>query len=96
MRRLSRLLLLVPLVPALAACGNGTSLGKSLGGDVTQADLTVAAANMASWYSVHGTYVGADPGPGVTVVRADNVSWCVQTATSHEAGPGGSVLPGGC
>jgi len=51
---------------------------------------------MASWYSVHGTYVGADPGPGVTVVRADNVSWCVQTATSHEAGPGGSVLPGGC
>jgi hypothetical protein len=93
-RKLATLLAL-PLL--LAACGGTETVAPDVGGDVVKAELAAAGVNLATWYQVHGTYLGAAAGvPGVTLVRADATTWCLQTATSHEAGPGGPVLPGAC
>jgi hypothetical protein len=97
MKRARAVLIVVPSTLALAACGGSSSVAQSVVGPVVQAELTVAATNLSSWYTAHGTYAGANPGvAGVTLVRADGVSWCVQTASAHENGPGGSVLAGPC
>lgn len=55
------------------------------------------------WYASNGTYVGVvlPPAFGVAVMRAGTTSYCLQTTSSatpvsHEAGPGGSPLPGPC
>ena len=34
--------------------------------------------------------------PGVTLVRADASGWCLQTASAHEVGPGGTPAAGPC
>jgi hypothetical protein len=68
------------------------------------ADANFGAANAAlqAWYADHATYAGAslDASYGVTVVRADSGSYCLQTAAGqaieHEVGPGGPALPGAC
>jgi hypothetical protein len=76
----------------------------------TQAQAAVVATNfqgMASvlqaWYSSNGTYAGTalPPGSGVTLVRADATSYCLETigsatATMHETGPNGTPQPGAC
>jgi hypothetical protein len=52
-------------------------------------------------HGLNGTYAGADlAGFGVTLVRADASSYCVQAgqggALSHENGPGGAPAAGPC
>lgn len=58
---------------------------------------------LADWFASNGTYAGATlpPAFGVTLVRADATSYCLQTtstaiAVSHEDGPDGSPEPGPC
>lgn len=51
--------------------------------------------------SLNGTYAGADlAGFGVTLVRADASSYCIQASQgstlSHESGPGGAPTAGPC
>ena len=60
-----------------------------------------AEAQLEQARSLSGTYAGASlAGFGVTLVRADATSYCLQTGTgttvSHVAGPGGSAAPGPC
>ncbi|HEY5059348.1 MAG TPA: hypothetical protein VII51_10065 [Gaiellaceae bacterium] len=75
----------------------------------SQAEAATAGTNftavdqvMQGWFLNYNTYVGATlpPGSGVTLVRADATSYCVQgvvgTAVEHEAGPGGQAQPGPC
>jgi hypothetical protein len=90
---------LLLLVLASAGCGGGSSnpVVPDVGGDISLANFAAAGANLDSWRQSHGTYAGAQPGvPGVTLVRADTTSWCLQTVDQHEAGPGGSPQPGPC
>jgi len=76
----------------------------------TQAQQFTAATNfqpivplLDAAFQANGTYAGADLplGSGVTLVRADATSYCIQssgdpTAVMHEAGPNGTVQPGPC
>jgi hypothetical protein len=71
----------------------------------TQATENVAATNFASaepvlqaWFADNSTYAGVTLPPvyGITVVRADATSFCLQSATEHEDGPGGAPQPGAC
>jgi hypothetical protein len=75
----------------------------------TQAQQVAATANfgqaaiqLQTFYAENGTYVGAvlPPSYGVTLVRADATSYCVQmesgTAVQHLVGPGGQPAAGGC
>jgi hypothetical protein len=76
----------------------------------TQAQQYAAATNfqpvaplMDAAFAANGTYAGAELplGSGVTLVRADATSYCLQTtgdptAVMHEAGPDGTVQPGPC
>jgi len=94
-----RVLPLAALPLVLAACGSTTDSTPNVGADVARAELTVAATNVTTWYTAHGTYVGANPGvTGVMLARADQFSFCVQDATSHLAGPapGSAIAPGAC
>jgi hypothetical protein len=68
------------------------------------ASLNFGQATLAlqAYQGENGTFVGASlpPSYGVTVVRADATSYCLQTgvgaAMQHELGPGGAPLPGAC
>jgi hypothetical protein len=97
MRRL--LALLVPVV-LLAGCGGSDRVAHDVGaviGMVERAELTAGASNLQQWFQAHGTYAGADSGvPGVTVVRADSQTWCLQSENAHEVGPNGRPAPGPC
>jgi hypothetical protein len=78
--------------------------------DINQAQSSVAATNvrgadvsLQAWYEQNGTYAGAAlaPGPGVSLVRADATSYCLQATAAdgsveHENGPGGQAQPGSC
>jgi len=59
-----------------------------------------AAPTLQAWYADHGTYAGATlpPAYGVTVVRADATSFCLQSADgqAHETGPNGAPATGPC
>ena len=61
-----------------------------------------AAASLQAWYAANATYAGAalPPGSGVTLVRGDASTYCLQTvaggAVEHELGPGGQPQPGPC
>jgi uncharacterized protein YneF (UPF0154 family) len=72
---------------------------------VVQAQSAVAATNfsqadasMQAFLAQNGTYAGAvlPPGSGVTLVSATATSYCLQSATEHEDGPGGTAQPGAC
>jgi hypothetical protein len=75
----------------------------------TEAQSYTAATNfqgadqvLQASYAANGTYAGATlpPGSGVTLVRADASSYCLQTtdaaAPMHETGPNGTAAPGPC
>jgi hypothetical protein len=57
---------------------------------------------MQAWFTENGTYAGATlpPGTGVTLVRADAGSYCLQAdvggAQEHEVGPQGQPQAGPC
>jgi hypothetical protein len=58
--------------------------------------LQQAAPAVEAWRSTTGTYAGASlPASGVTVVRADAASYCLQAGTGpnvqHLAGPEGNA-----
>jgi hypothetical protein len=59
-----------------------------------------ALPTLQAWYADHGTYAGAalPPSYGVTLVRGDAASFCLQSADgqSHETGPNGAPAAGPC
>jgi Tfp pilus assembly protein PilE len=56
-----------------------------------------AETQLEAYHALHGTYAGTSLGGfGVTLARADASSYCIQNASSHLAGPGGSVAAGSC
>jgi hypothetical protein len=72
---------------------------------ITQAQSETAGLNFSqalpalqAFYDQSGTYAGATlpPGTGVVLARADATSYCLQSATEHETGPGGTPQPGPC
>jgi hypothetical protein len=63
--------------------------------------LEQAGSALDQTHALNGSYAGASlAGFGVTLVRADASSYCLQTASNgaffHLAGPGGAVTPGSC
>jgi lipid-binding SYLF domain-containing protein len=68
----------------------------------SSANFQAADAAMTAWLAEHGSYAGAtlDPSYMVTVARADATTYCLQTTAGgnveHEAGPGGTAVPGPC
>lgn len=69
---------------------------------VAATNFQAAAPILQDWLAEHGTYAGVTlpPGYGVTVARADAVSYCLQAGTGlavhHQVGLTRSVLPGPC
>jgi TRAP-type C4-dicarboxylate transport system permease small subunit len=65
-----------------------------------QAAFTGASASLEIHRRTTGSYAGARLAAGMTLVRADASSYCVQTqvgaAVQHLAGPGGSPVAGAC
>ena len=56
-----------------------------------------AQAQLEQFHALNGTYAGASlAGFGVTLARADAGSYCIQTASAHLAGPGGTAAAGSC
>jgi hypothetical protein len=60
-----------------------------------------AAAALKQTHAVSGTYAETNlAGFGVALIRADTVSYCIQTgvgtAQQHENGPGGAPAAGPC
>ena len=56
-----------------------------------------AQTELEAHHALDGTYAGVSlEGFGVTLARADASSYCIQDATSHLAGPGGTVAAGPC
>jgi hypothetical protein len=101
----------VPLLSLVAALivgaflWNGqTSSSSSSDRQVQQAQQTASAVTfqqaesaLEDFRAVNGTYAGASlAGFGVTLVRADASSYCIQAHGSHVAGPGGAVQSGAC
>jgi hypothetical protein len=69
--------------------------------NVSSTNLTGAKSMLDLQKSSTGSYVGADvTGAGVTLVQADETSYCIQAAAGnaveHLAGPGGAPAPGPC
>jgi hypothetical protein len=86
----------------LGGLGGSSSDGKRSGmlANIDQAAFTGADASLAAYRAGTGTFVGAPALPGMTIVRADTASYCLQaqqgTVVEHELGPGGAVQPGPC
>jgi hypothetical protein len=65
-------------------------------------NFTGAATELEAYHAENATYAGASlpPSFGVTLVRADATSYCLQagtgTAVQHFVGPGGSAAAGAC
>ena len=56
-----------------------------------------AQAQLEQQHALNGTYAGTSlAGFGVTLVRADASTYCVQDADAHLAGPGGTAAAGPC
>ncbi len=69
---------------------------------VAAINFTAAATQLEAFHAENATYVGATlpPSFGVTLVRADAASDCLQsgvgTSAQHFAGPGGASAAGSC
>jgi len=56
-----------------------------------------AETELEAQHALSGTYAGTSLGGfGVSLVRADASSYCIQDSASHLDGPGGTVAPGHC
>ena len=56
-----------------------------------------AQAQLEQQHALNGTYAGTSlAGFGVTLVRADASTYCIQNAAAHLAGPGGTAATGPC
>ena len=65
------------------------------------ANFQQAVTALEQTHAVSGTYAETNlAGFGVTLVRADAMSYCIQasvgTSVQHQTGPGGEALPGPC
>jgi type II secretory pathway pseudopilin PulG len=69
---------------------------------VSAMNFTAAATQLELYHAENATYAGATlpPSFGVTLVRADAASYCLQAgvggAVQHFAGPGGTATAGPC
>lgn len=69
---------------------------------VSSLNFTGAATELEAYKAEHATYAGAalPPAFGVTVMRADATSYCLQAgvggAIQHFTGPGGTPATGPC
>jgi type II secretory pathway pseudopilin PulG len=69
---------------------------------VSALNFTAASTQLEAFHAENATYVGATlpPSFGVTLVRADGASYCLQTgvgaSAQHFAGPGGAAAAGPC
>jgi hypothetical protein len=63
-----------------------------------EADFGQVTPVLQAYFDQNQTYVGATlpPGSGVTLVTAGATSYCVQSGSEHEVGPGGTPQPGPC
>jgi hypothetical protein len=90
--------LVVTAVLATGQLGGGSSPSPTV--SIDQAVFTAADVTLAAYRAGSGTFVGAPPPQGVTLVRADAASYCIQavqgTVVQHEDGPGGAVQTGPC
>ena len=72
------------------------------GAAVSAINFTSAATQLEAYHAENATYAGATlPASfGVTLVRADAASYCLQTgvggSAQHFAGPGGAAAAGPC
>ena len=99
------LFLLVPLVIGgylLTAQMNGASSDQQAIQQIDQARQAAlaarfqqAAVQLEQFRATNGTYAGATVS-GFTVAQADETSYCVETATQHLSGPGGSPQSATC
>jgi hypothetical protein len=66
--------------------------------DAAETDFAAAAPVLQAWFADNGTYAGVTLPPvyGITLVRADASSFCLQSGTEHEVGPGGAPQGGSC
>jgi hypothetical protein len=81
--------------PTSAAGQQAISQAQSVGAGV---DFGQADTALQAFFDENQTYAGATlpPGSGVVLVRADASSYCLQSGTEHENGPGGQAQPGPC
>jgi hypothetical protein len=69
---------------------------------VSAMNFTAAATQLEAYHAENATYAGATVPPsfGVTLVRADVASYCLQSgvggSAQHFAGPGGAAAAGPC
>jgi hypothetical protein len=67
---------------------------------IGRAYFTGAEASLAAQRSATGSYAGAALQPPMTLVRADESSYCIQldrpSGQHHVNGPGGAPAPGPC
>jgi Tfp pilus assembly protein PilE len=69
---------------------------------VSSLNFTAAATQLEAYHAENATYAGATlpPSFGVTLVRADAASYCLQTgvggSVQHLTGPGGASAAGAC
>ena len=99
----SLLLTLVVIAWMLTAQQSGSSR-KQQTQAVDQAQATAngvafeqAQAQLEQQHALNGTYAGTSlAGFGVTLVRADANTYCIQNAGAHLAGPGGTAAAGPC
>ncbi len=72
----------------------------SLVGQVTSASFTAAEASLDAQRTATGSYAATPLAPPLTLVHADETSYCVQLAkgpvVQHLAGPGGTPQQGAC
>ena len=104
-RGLSLLFLLVPLVAGGYLLNAQMSGGSSDRQALQQIDAArqaaldarfqQAAVQLEQFRATNGTYAGATVS-GFTVAQADETSYCVETATQHLSGPGGSPQSATC
>jgi Tfp pilus assembly protein PilE len=69
---------------------------------VSAINFTAAATQLEAFHAENATYAGATVPPsfGVTLMRADTASYCLQTgvgsSAQHFTGPGGAAAAGPC
>jgi hypothetical protein len=72
----------------------------SVVGTITSAQFTGARATLDAQHTATGSYAGAPVTAPITLVRADESSYCIQYAqgpvVQHLVGPGGTAQPGPC
>ena len=98
----SLLLTLIAIAWMLTAQQSGSSKEPTQAVDRAQAAASGVAfqqaqAQLEQQHALDATYAGTSlAGFGVTLVRADASAYCIQNATAHLAGPGGTAAAGPC